>query len=113
MEWLDGYERFEEKSLHNDIQNICMYRLQKSKVDFLGVKYGTLEYVYNDNLNRGNLHFLLIKQSNSYNNLIKIRMIGTNINFHPANGALKLNFILFFVFLGPHLWHTEVPRLGV
>ena len=22
-------------------------------------------------------------------------------------------FILFFVFLGPHLWHMEVPRLGI
>ena len=22
-------------------------------------------------------------------------------------------FVLFFVFLGPHPWHTEVPRLGV
>ena len=22
-------------------------------------------------------------------------------------------FFFFFVFLGPHLWHMEVPRLGV
>ena len=22
-------------------------------------------------------------------------------------------YILFFAFLGPHLWHMEVPRLGV
>ena len=22
-------------------------------------------------------------------------------------------FLLFFFFLGPHLWHMEVPRLGV
>ena len=27
----------------------------------------------------------------------------------------NLSYILYFtfVFLGPHLWHTEVPRLGV
>ena len=24
-----------------------------------------------------------------------------------------LNFFFFFVFLGLHLWHMEVPRLGV
>ena len=25
---------------------------------------------------------------------------------------LKKLFFLFLVFLGPHLWHMEVPRLG-
>ena len=27
--------------------------------------------------------------------------------------SLSLSFFLFFVFSGPHLWHMEVPRLGV
>ena len=27
--------------------------------------------------------------------------------------GLKINFFGFFVILGPHPWHMEVPRLGV
>ena len=30
-----------------------------------------------------------------------------------SKGWLNMNFFLFFVFLGPYLWHMEVPRLGV
>ena len=31
-----------------------------------------------------------------------------------SNGLIVSNlFFYFFVFLGPHLWHMEVPRLGV
>ena len=25
----------------------------------------------------------------------------------------KINFLFFFLFLGLHLWHMEVPKLGV
>ena len=28
-------------------------------------------------------------------------------------GSHSLYFVIFFVFLGPHLWQMEVPRLGV
>ena len=27
--------------------------------------------------------------------------------------SLSLSLFFFFVFLGPHPWHMEVPRLGV
>ena len=33
--------------------------------------------------------------------------------FHPPHSVMLLIFYLFFVFLGPHLWHMEVPKLGV
>ena len=33
--------------------------------------------------------------------------------FHPPHSVMLFIFYLFFVFLGPHLWHMEVPRLGV
>ena len=26
---------------------------------------------------------------------------------------MYLYFVLFFSFLGPHLWHMDIPRLGV
>ena len=29
------------------------------------------------------------------------------------NRDLTDDFFFFFVFLGPHLWHMEIPRLGV
>ena len=36
---------------------------------------------------------------------------------HTANaastGSEPITFFFFFGFLGPHLWHMEVPRLGV
>ena len=32
---------------------------------------------------------------------------------HEGGGQAPLpTFFFFFVFLGPHLWHMEVPRLG-
>jgi len=39
-----------------------------------------------------------------------------DINTDTRYYLLKLTYIFFFfflVFLGPHLWHMEVPRLGV
>ena len=32
--------------------------------------------------------------------------------FHPEQSFVCL-FLFLFLFLGPHLWHKEVPRLGV
>ena len=34
-------------------------------------------------------------------------------NVHNCSVDIKLNFFPFFVFLGPHPWHMEVPRSGV
>ena len=34
-------------------------------------------------------------------------------NLTESHGFLVGLFVLFFVFVGPHLWHKEVPRLGV
>ena len=34
-------------------------------------------------------------------------------NYQPFNAKEICSFVLSFVFLGPHLWHMEVPRLGV
>ena len=31
----------------------------------------------------------------------------------PSPGEIPLSILLVFVFLGLHLWHMEVPRLGV
>ena len=36
---------------------------------------------------------------------------GNNVNLTQISESKK--FFLSFVFLGPHLWHMEVPRLGV
>ena len=49
------------------------------------------------------------------------RTRGGNVAFSPfftSNKSLKSggrlhNTFFFFVFLGPHPWHMEVPRLGV
>ena len=32
---------------------------------------------------------------------------------HPIHLTFCLFIYLFIVFLGPHLWHMEVPKLGV
>ena len=38
-------------------------------------------------------------------------------NLHSYSGLIQslsfhVSIYLFFCFIGPHLWHTEVPRLG-
>ena len=40
-----------------------------------------------------------------------IMMFVTPVN--PHNNWGRVGRAIFFFFLGPHLWHTEVPRLGV
>ena len=37
---------------------------------------------------------------------------GTFVVVVPSS-IVTIYFYLFFVFLEPHLWHMEVPRLGV
>ena len=32
---------------------------------------------------------------------------------HLISGCKHFFLFLFFCFLGPHVWHVEVPRLGV
>ena len=40
-------------------------------------------------------------------NLLSMKLRGRN------NKSVLVFFFLFFVFLGPHVWHMEVPRLEV
>ena len=44
------------------------------------------------------------------------RVVGTTESLMEQNGTLGYGFFVlfcFFIFLGPYLWHMEVPRLGV
>ena len=34
-------------------------------------------------------------------------------NYLELGSQEKIKLFFFFVLLGPHLWHMEVPRLGV
>ena len=53
--------------------------------------------------------------------LQKLRPVTRSCNIESCYGKSGFVFwflvfflvFLFFVFLGPHLWHMEVPRLGV
>ena len=39
--------------------------------------------------------------------------VGTCLLSIPIYSSKQVIFLYFFVFLGPHSWHMEVPRLGV
>ena len=71
-----------------------MYQHIKSEIVFLGVKCDT-EDIYNDNLNCGSFHFLLINNAMVRNNLIIIIMIGGNSYFCPTYETSKLKFKMF------------------
>ena len=44
---------------------------------------------------------------------VALRCSGVNCTHLFASGFFVVVVCLFFVFLGPHLWHMEVPRPGV
>ena len=42
-----------------------------------------------------------------------VACIMVNLHFFPKVHVCIYIYIIYFVFLGPHLWHMEVPKLGI